>query len=248
MYAILSDIHGNLAALQAVLADAAEHGVTDVYCLGDIVGYGPNPLECIDAVRGCKVGILGNHDQAALFDPESFNASARRAIMWTRAQLEAPTQPPDDRERRWGFLSELPLKVQEGDSQFVHGSLLSPLFDYVFPEDVHKAPKMRRLFALVAQYCFQGHTHWPGIFTPEPRFMRPESFGYTYELGAEKAIVNVGSVGQPRDGDWRASYVLRDGPMLYFRRIEYDIEATIQQIYATPELDNFLGDRLRDGR
>src|SRR5947209_3843246 len=90
MKAIISDIHANLEALQAVLKDVASHGVRDIYCLGDVVGYGPNPRECVDMVMKWKVVLLGNHDQAAIFDPPGFNPLAERAIQWTRAQLEAP--------------------------------------------------------------------------------------------------------------------------------------------------------------
>ena len=89
--AIISDIHGNLEALQAVLADARGQGVDDIFCLGDIIGYGPNPCECLDLIiESCRVCLLGNHDQGALFDPEGFNTGAERAIFWTRDQLENP--------------------------------------------------------------------------------------------------------------------------------------------------------------
>ena len=99
MRAIISDIHGNLEALEAVLADIKEQPVEEIYCLGDIIGYGPNPRECIDRVmESCSVTILGNHDQAALFDPEGFNAGAERAIFWTRHMLE--TGDPGENERR----------------------------------------------------------------------------------------------------------------------------------------------------
>ena len=101
--AILSDIHGNLEALNAVLADIADQGVDDVCCLGDIVGYGPNPRECIDLVMDCSVTVLGNHDQGALFDPEGFSSGAEKAIFWTRAQREQPATgtEPQQSPQRW---------------------------------------------------------------------------------------------------------------------------------------------------
>ena len=96
--AIISDIHANLEALEAVLDDIARQNVTEIYCLGDIIGYGPNPRECIDLIEAnCKLTILGNHDQGALFDPEGFNSGAERAIFWTREQLEAPVGEPEER-------------------------------------------------------------------------------------------------------------------------------------------------------
>ena len=107
---------------------------------------------------------------------------------------------------------------------------------------------MERIFALVDRYCFQGHTHVPGIFTESLQFLSPEEFDYVYRLDGRKTLCNVGSVGQPRDGDWRACYVLLDDNVIRYRRVEYDIETTIKKVYAVPELDNFLGDRLRDGR
>jgi len=245
--AFISDIHGNLEALQAVLADIKQQGVEQIYCLGDIVGYGPNPRECIDLVMShCSMTLLGNHDQGALFDPEGFNAPAERAIFWTRQQLE--TGDPKRNELRWEFLGERPRTFREGKYLFVHGSARNPLNEYVFPEDIYNQRKMEKIFALVDQYCFQGHTHVPGVFTEGLDFFSPEELNFQYTLGAEKILVNVGSVGQPRNGDPRSSYVTLDGDKLTFRRVEYDKETTIRKIYDISDLDNFLGDRLRDGR
>jgi diadenosine tetraphosphatase ApaH/serine/threonine PP2A family protein phosphatase len=246
--AIISDIHSNLEALQAVLEDIARHEVTETYCLGDVVGYGPNPRECVDLVMKCKLVLLGNHDQGAMFDPEGFNPPAERAIFWTRAQLEAPVESRLDRERRWEFLAERPRTFRENGFLFVHGSARNPLNEYVFPEDIYNQRKMERIFALVERYCFQGHTHVPGIFTETLEFHSPEEIDYVYQLDGRKTLCNVGSVGQPRDGDWRACYILLDGETIRYRRVEYDIDTTIKKIYAIPDLENFLGDRLRDGR
>lgn len=248
MRAIISDIHGNLEALEAVLADIDQQdNIEDLYCLGDIVGYGPNPRECVDLVMGrAKVTILGNHDQAALFDPEGFNAGAERAIFWTRNMLESDNSEAN--ERRWEFLGELPRMRREEELLFVHGSARNPLNEYVFPEDIYNQRKMERIFALVDQYCFQGHTHIPGIFREDLSFLSPDEVDSRYEFNDVKTLVNVGSVGQPRDGDNRASYVLLDGRTIHFKRVPYDFEKTISKIYPIPELDNFLGDRLRDGR
>lgn len=252
MRAIISDIHGNLEALDTVLAHIDEQGITEIYCLGDIIGYGPKPRECVDRViENCQVCILGNHDQAALFDPEGFNPGAERAIFWTRKMLEQGD--PRNNEKRWEYLGELPRLRREDGLLFVHGSARNPLNEYVFPEDIYNQRKMERIFGLVDRHCFQGHTHIPGVFTESLDFLPPEEIDFEYELGDKKALVNVGSVGQPRNGDSRASYVTLElngegGGTVRFQRVEYDYEVTARGIYEVPELDNFLGDRLRDGR
>jgi len=272
--AIISDIHGNLEALEAVLTDIKQQGIEEIYCLGDIVGYGPNPRECIDLAMSCRMCLLGNHDQGALFDPEGFNAGAERAIFWTRKMLESGD--PKGNELRWEFLGELPRLRREMNFLFVHGSARNPLNEYVFPEDIYNQRKMERIFGLVDRYCFQGHTHIPGIFTEDLNFLALEDIDNAYTLGEQKVLVNVGSVGQPRDGDSRSCYVCLDdsgtddeagggsnddggsdgvvgatngiGTKLTFRRVEYEVDKTAEKIYSIPELDNFLGDRLRDGR
>jgi predicted phosphodiesterase len=246
--ALISDIHSNMEALQAVLKDIETQGVETIYCLGDVVGYGPNPRECIDMVMDLPLVLLGNHDQGAMFDPEGFNPGAERAIFWTRQQLEAPGDNRPQREKRWEFLAERPRFHREDPFLFVHGSARNPLNEYVFPEDIYNPRKMERIFAHVERYCFQGHTHVPGIFTESLQFYCPDDVSFHYEFDGRKTLVNVGSVGQPRDGDWRACYVLLDDKSIRYRRVEYDIETTIKKIYDIPDLENFLGDRLRDGR
>jgi predicted phosphodiesterase len=252
MIAILSDIHSNLAALHAVLADIDSQGAAAIYCLGDVVGYGPDPCACVDVARSFHLTLLGNHDQGALFDPDGFSGTAERAIFWTRRQLEQSPEPRSVREARWEFLAERPRTFKENGMLFVHGSARNPLNEYVFPEDVADHRKMERIFPLVERCCFQGHTHVPGVFVElsreQTKFYTPDEVSGVYRLDARKVLVNVGSVGQPRDGDRRASYVLFDGETIRFRRVEYDVEATVQKIHAIPDLDRILGDRLRDGR
>ena len=245
--AILSDIHGNLEALDAVLADIAEQNVEEIYCLGDVVGYGPNPRECIDKVMNFDLVVLGNHDQGALFDPEGFSSGAERAIFWTREQLETATEG-EQSAQRWDFLAELPRVVRETKHLFVHGSPRNPLNEYVFPEDIYNAKKLEKLFSLIDRYCFQGHTHVPGVFTQDCRFLPPNEIGGRHVFSSSKVMVNVGSVGQPRDSDPRSCYVILTDDAVEFRRVEYPLEKTIQKIYDIPDLDNFLGDRLREGR
>lgn len=269
-----------MEALEVVLADIKAQGVEQIFCLGDVIGYGPNPRECIDLVmENCKVCLLGNHDQGAMFDPDGFNIGAERAIFWTRDQLENPTDRAQN-QRRWDYLGELPRTCRDGPFLFVHGSPRNPLSEYIFPEDIYNHRKMERLFQLVERYCFQGHTHVPGIFTEGFQFFSPEEIEDEYTLGEGKVLVNVGSVGQPRDGDPRACYLILEdgqaaaatettatapagtndttmdaptlkpgGPIrLLYRRLPYDFETTIRKIYAIPELEPFLGDRLRQGR
>lgn len=246
--AILSDIHGNLEALHAVLDDARAQQVEEIYCLGDIVGYGPNPRECVDLVMGFNRVILGNHDQGALYDAEGFSSGAERAIFWTRQQLEDPTADPEQTAKRWTFLNELPRTLKEGDLLFVHGSARNPLNEYVFPEDIYNLRKLERIFALVPHLCFQGHTHVPGVFTEDGRFLSPDEIHGRFPLGAGKALFNVGSVGQPRDGDPRSCYIILTDDAVEYRRVAYPFEKTMEKILKVPELDPFLAQRLREGR
>lgn len=249
--AIISDIHGNLEALDAVLADTASVGVTEWICLGDIIGYGPNPCECLDRVmQRCKLTILGNHDQAALFDPDGFNPMALAAIYWTRDQLDNGPGTAAQKNKRWDFLGELPRQHTEDPYKFVHGSPRDPTNEYVFPETIFDQRKMVSLFGKVTQYCFQGHTHLPGVFTTSCEFKAQEDIDRPVVLGEDKVMINVGSVGQPRDGDKRSCYIVLDteANTVEFRRVEYDYERTAKKIYDIPDLDNGLGDRLKLGQ
>jgi len=248
--ALISDIHANLEALTAVFADIRSQEIRDVLCLGDIIGYGPNPCECLDEIiKHANVTILGNHDQAALFDPDGFNPVALQAVYWTREQLEAIGEPSSINQR-WDFLGELPRthKEEESYSLYVHGSPREPTNEYVFPEDVYNQRKMDALFSRIDRYCFQGHTHIPGIFTTERDFLSPEEINYQYRLGTEIIMVNVGSVGQPRDNDPRACYVVQEDEQITYRRVDYDVDTTAKKIYSIADLDNMLGDRLKSGR
>ena len=247
--AILSDIHGNMEALQAVLADVRSQGVDEVFCLGDIIGYGPNPCECLDLViDNTRVCLLGNHDQGALFDPEGFNTGAERAIFWTRDQLENSKSSRDAIDRRWDFLGALPRMYRDGEWLYVHGSPRNPVNEYVFPEDIYNQKKMEKLLSLVPRGSFQGHTHVPGVFTESRNFITPEELNYEYVYESQKFMCNVGSVGQPRDGDPRPCYVIQDDRKITYRRIDYDVSVTANKIYSIPDLDDFLGDRIKQGR
>ncbi len=248
--ALISDIHGNLEALNAVLEDIGEQDVEEIYCLGDIIGYGPNPCECLDLVmERCRRTILGNHDQAALFDPDGFNEMALRAIYWTRDRLDEQGSPAQI-NARWDFLGELPRSHDDSPLRFVHGSPRDPTNEYVFPETIFNESKLGSMFAKLETACFMGHTHIPGVFTEDANFIRPAECDFHFHIPASaKVMVNVGSVGQPRDENNKACYVVLnvETHSFEFRRIAYDYHATIEKIYSYPELDDGLGDRLRRG-
>lgn len=261
--AVISDIHGNAEALRAVLADIDARGIVRIICLGDIIGYGPEPLACVDLVRErCVWSLMGNHDFAVLYEPTNFNAVAQAAAYWTREQFDAE---PDEalRAARYDFLGRLRVRVVEplptngeGDASrtalAVHGSPRRPINEYIFPSDANDAPdKMEALFDRIETLAIVGHTHVPGVFTDEPDFYPPAELGehrtYKFTPG-EKAIVNVGSVGQPRDLDPRASYAILHPEGVEFVRVPYDAHKTADQIQAIPQLDNYLGLRLLEGR
>lgn len=250
MYAIISDIHSNLAALKRVFEDIDQRGIKEVFCLGDIVGYGPNPTECLDLIIERQVAsIMGNHDHAVFYEPTNFNTGAEQASYWTRQMIE---NEPDKQKRnqRWSFLGRLNVRLQMGDIMLVHGSPRRPVSEYIFPDDIYtNTAKVSTIFERVDHLCFVGHTHVPGVFLEDPDFYSIDELDNIYPLSEqERAIINVGSVGQPRDQDTRSSYVVVSDDKVEFVRLEYDIEETIKQILANPLLDDFGGNRLREGR
>ncbi|PCJ52439.1 MAG: phosphoesterase [Planctomycetota bacterium] len=247
MKAIISDLHSNIEALEAVFDDIDRLGIKDVYCLGDIIGYGPNPIECLKLVRErCKLVITGNHDRA-IYDKEScesFNVRASKAIKWTIEQLE---EIPDALD----YLRNLPEVAEIDGIMCVHASPLDPIREYVTPQYAIEKRRLALLFEHVPNFCFVGHTHIPGVFTDRLTFNPPEKlFSNLYMLdpGNEKALINVGSVGQPRDSKVDACYVTFDGDSVVFRRVPYAKEKTRGKILGIPALDDFLGNRLLAGR
>jgi Predicted phosphoesterase len=237
MIAVISDIHGNLEALEAVLADVDRHSVERLYCLGDIVGYGPNPKECVDLVSSrCGLSVLGDFESMLWDGPsEGSSEEQRAAVEWTRRQLNNMPTPGTDSDSRWEFLWSLRRSFVEGSFLFAHGSPREPTFEYVFPEDQYNRRKMEALFNCFESYCIVGHTHLPGVFPSVEQFVRPEDCELEFKLKSTKALINVGSVGQPRDGDLRASYVLLDENRVVFRRVDYDIDTTIRKIRGMPK-------------
>ncbi|MDP6503455.1 MAG: metallophosphoesterase family protein [Planctomycetota bacterium] len=248
MVAIISDIHGNLEAFQAVLEDIKTREVEQIYCLGDIIGYGPNPKECLDLAEQCNLSLMGNHDEAVLFEPKDFNLRAEMAVEWTRNELTTNTPDEEEQKRRWSFLKQLVEIKEEDGVMYAHGSPRKPLREYIFPRDINDRRKISDIFSRIQRLCFVGHTHVPGVFTEDLKYAHPSDLYNIYMLDPRKTLFNVGSVGQPRDGNKDSCYCTFDGDSVVFRRVPYDVETTVQKIYSIPSLDDSLGDRLREGR
>lgn len=256
--AVISDIHGNAEALRAVLADIESRGIDRVVNLGDVVGYGPDPLEVVDLVaQRCAWTLMGNHDFGVLYEPTNFNPAAESSAYWTRAQFDNE-QDEALRAKRYDYLGRLRVRVVEplpgasGQVLAVHASPRRPINEYIFPDDATDAPdKLEAIFERIEKIAMVGHTHVPGVFTNEPDFYPPAEIGdsgcYKF-MDDEKIIINVGSVGQPRDNDPRASYAVLHADRVEFHRVEYDVKATADKIKAIPELHDWLGERLYEGR
>lgn len=248
--AIISDIHANLDALQVVLADIDERGIDRIVCLGDTIGYGPNPLQCLDLViKRCEWSLMGNHDFAVLYEPTNFNTSAVNACFWTRRQLEEEPDPAT-RKKRFEYLNSLIIRQHGEGALWVHASPRRPINEYIFPDDVVTAPnKMQQIFDRFEKHCFVGHTHVAGVFTNEPDFYPPQDLEGEYKfVDSEKAVINPGSVGQPRDRDPRCSYCILHADRVEFVRLEYDVQTVIDKVRQIPELSDWLGTRLLEGR
>ncbi len=253
MLAIVSDIHANIEALDAVLGDIATRDVKDILCLGDIIGYGPNPRECLKlAMKFFKFSLIGNHEEAIMLIAEDFNERARQAVEWTRSQLNNRSLPKEERHLLWNYLDKLSKleKVEKGRFLFVHGSPRIPTKEYIMPRDIHDAAKMKAIFEQVNQILFCGHSHVPGIFTEDLRYIHPSKLKNSEFVfpNNKKIIVNVGSVGQPRDIDNRSCYVTFDEEKVVFHRVAYDYRVTMDKISNSGGLPQYLADRLKDGK
>jgi diadenosine tetraphosphatase ApaH/serine/threonine PP2A family protein phosphatase len=256
MIAVISDIHANYDALKAVLDEIDRLGPEAIICLGDVVGYGPQPTACVDEVRKrCHMTLCGNHDAALVYGADDFNPVARASIEYHRHLLmpraNSATNRPD-RQERWQFLKGLPRRQVRGESLFVHASPRNPVSEYLRKIDVllGLGTKLSENFEQVDWLCFIGHTHRPGIITQDMRFIDPDDIGGVYQPERRtKAIINVGSVGQPRDGDWRACFVtVHEDSVVRYHRTEYDVDATVEKVAAAPGIDHSLADRLRRGK
>lgn len=226
-YGIFGDIHGNLEALEAVLADMESQGVTHPMCIGDLVGYGANPAECLEVVRAlaCPV-VRGNHDDwvTQMKNPASFSEDARKALDYTRKKL-SPSQ--------LNYLRRLPYVKVEESMTLVHATLDGPEnWGYVSTRLEAETSFLYQKTSL----CFLGHTHRPAVFIKDHE-VRPIEFRrvdvHPERLKvSRKFLFNVGSIGQPRDGDWRSAYAIYDpkSEIVELRRLNYDIDRAAQKV------------------
>ncbi len=239
-YAIISDVHSNLEALEEVMKDIGKQNINQILCAGDIVGYCANPQQCLEVIRSLNIiTIAGNHDQAACekLDPLFFREEGKKAIYWAQKQL---------RKSDLDFLSGLELTYKNNDLIMAHGSLDEPdRFFYLF--DITNAITTFELMDRII--CFVGHTHIPQIFVREgKRSFLSDSLNITLQAGC-KYLVNVGSVGQPRDNLPLASYCIydKDNKTVEIRRVPYDINATQMKILEA-NLPEMLARRLAIGQ
>lgn len=236
-YLIISDIHANFIAFETVLADA-KGDYDKIWCLGDVIGYGPHPNECVELLRELDhLCIAGNHDWATLdkLDIDDFQPNARFAVLWTREQLKADN---------YDYLDNLPVMLcEESVFTLVHGSPRHPIWEYIL------YPRIAQLNFdhFDTPYCFVGHTHSPVVFieADSPQQMCDEIIpgpdNYTHKLNSRRLIINPGSVGQPRDGDARASYGILDTDTMEFqiRRVPYhvsEVQELMKQYNFPPKL------------
>lgn len=238
-FAILSDLHANLEATEAVLADAQKHNCTHFVCLGDVVGYNANPHECVELVRKMDCPIVkGNHDEQASLEESSrgFNALAEAAINWTREHLT-------EEDKQW--LRDLSLTRPVRDFTIVHATLDTPeQWGYVF----NNLDAVASFTYQHTTVCFFGHTHVPVTFVRDDGVKRVKVDQLSIDE-TKKYFINTGSVGQPRDGDWRAAYCIYDieRNVVEQRRVKYDL-ATAQKKIIDAGLPRLLADRLELGR
>jgi diadenosine tetraphosphatase ApaH/serine/threonine PP2A family protein phosphatase len=236
--AVLSDVHANIVALDAVLA--AVGSVDAVWQLGDVVGYGPDPDAVVERLAAIgAVGVAGNHDLAALGGSEIdwFNPDAKAAMEWTRRRI-------DDGTKAW--LAALPTTVRESGMTLVHGSPRDPVWEYITSMPVARA----NLAVLETPIGLHGHTHLPMIWADRDGRIDPiaPGPGSSFRLDGQAALLNPGSVGQPRDGDPTASWleIDTDAGLATWRRIGYDVEA-VRSAMRAAGLPARLADRLRVG-
>jgi predicted phosphodiesterase len=238
-YAIIADIHGNMEAFQTVLEDIKAQNCTHVACLGDVVGYGANPKECLDIVRGMNIPVVkGNHDEMCSIEEEmeGFNPAAAEAVLWTRQQLT-------EDDKKW--LRDLKFQRLVANFTIVHATLDVPQrWGYVFD----KLAAAASFTYQTTSVCFFGHTHVPVAFIRDSVVRGGTYSKFKVEPG-RKYFVNVGSIGQPRDNDPRAAYVVFDMAegTIELRRLDYDIE-TAQKKILDAGLPPRLAERLAHGK
>lgn len=250
--AVFSDIHANREALEAAWKDLSTREYDTLVCTGDVVGYGPDPVFCVDFVREhCEWCLMGNHDEALFTGAADFNPYARAAVEEHARQLEPRWYRGPTYRERWEYLRDLPLTKNLDRYLFCHGSPRDPVREYVISTDgLLNRDKLDDIFELFDEVAVAGHTHQAGI--------HDESYTWTgagghakleYDLPpGSKGFVNAGSIGQPRDGDPRAIYCILEPDKVTWYRVEYDLRTTQEKIQKNPRLDDFLARRLAIGK
>ena len=244
--AIISDVHANLEAFEAVLDEIKKLRVKDIYSLGDIIGYGPDPVKCTKlAMKHCKLRLMGNHEyEVRNVGSLKFNPTAQKAADWTREQVLSA-----------GLLdaaTDLPEYHLDDGILYVHGSVNDPITDYVHETDTQGFSNFDDITETLERdfqsfrLCFVGHNHQPFLATSEG-FLHPHDDINEFYVGDQNLYVSVGSVGQPRDKDPRACFVTFDGEVVKYHRVNYPHEITAEKIYNTP-LPDIQGQRLQWGK
>lgn len=283
MKAFISDIHANLEALCSVMDDIARQDVSEIICLGDVVGYGADPEACVDMIMNkAKICLKGNHDYALIHGPQGFNSIAADIIRITYDIMHPDDSKQEKKQEcfepqfyacthkdkysrcmimkhtersRWYFEEHLIESYKEGKLYYVHGSPLNPVSEYIFPDRLVRwwnAEQIARYFEKIDYLLFCGHTHVPCIITSKAECIYPDQVAYKKVRldPKEKYIINTGSVGQPRDRDNRACYLLYDeeGGAVEWRRVTYDIETAMQKTGEMCGKESWCSMRLMMGR
>jgi len=241
-YAIISDIHGNVEALKAVLEDIDSRSIDTIVCAGDIVGYYPDPEECVELVRArVRYSVVGNHDYAAIgrIDTRNFTYYAYAAMEWTKTRLSAEAKK---------YLGSLPLTLEVDGLFFTHSSPSNPQdFIYVFPDSEEAI--FEAFNSLVRRINFIGHTHWPSIMVQDDDRIVLHADDTITVKDSLYYLINVGSVGQPRNFDPRSCYAIydTDSGAIALHRVSYDFEVTQKKVLDN-NLPSFLAERLAKGR
>lgn len=239
--ALISDIHANLEALQAVLKDIETRQVDKIHCLGDVIGYGCDPVACLELVaKHCEIKLMGNHEYAALgvLSAEAMNQHARTSIQWTVGRFS---------DRDISIIADFDMSATDAGCLLVHASPYeSDNWHYILSQ--HEASEAFEAFD--QKLAFHGHTHLPMIFCQAPDGKIRTIVGHDFDPDEDsRYLANVGSVGQPRDNDPRSSYVIYDSSesAVSYHRVEYDIMAT-QAKMCRAEMPSMLIERLKIGK
>lgn len=250
-FAVLSDVNGNLEALEAVFADMRAQGISVFLFLGDAVGYGPNPRECLDLLRNhATVALQGRLDQRCISgDDTDLNHRAQRMMCWTRALLRPGLLSSPKRRARWEWLTQRPTHYTNERLMAVHRDPRGPVHSALLLDDLLFRPAEREaVLAAFDRLLFVGDNHRPWVIKETGEGLTAQQLGGRLNLSRqEKALVSVGSVGQPRDHDRRACYVTVSAGTVKWRRVEYDVQRTAAKIRKAKGLDNVLAERLLEG-